>query len=256
MYYNKLNSTVQSEIVKYIWELKIKKGEGESGIYTIPDNYGELILNVGDEITVTTLSSNRKIIVSTGDIVLGNLRSKGIHLQCEGDMIMTGIKIKPGYVNFINTYDTPFVRDSFVKLDAVGPYKAGREVLFEYLTYDQDKQQPDHLLQEAMGFIKESHGEIKVMDLYEPLGIGKSTLEHKFVKDLSITPKEFCKIEKLKRFLYNYHQYQSIYNLTQLAMMSGYYDQSHFIKDFRYFMDMTPSKFLKVHNAQLEILVG
>jgi AraC-like DNA-binding protein len=34
--------------------------------------------------------------------------------------------------------------------------------------------------------------------------------------------------------------------LTQVALTNGYYDQAHFIKDFRFFAGITPSQFLKL----------
>ena len=72
-------------------------------------------------------------------------------------------------------------------------------------------------------------------------------MEEKFSKSLGISPKEFCKIEKLNHFLSNFFQYEDM-NLTQLTFKSGYYDQSHLIKDFKYFVDLSPRRYLKEAN--------
>ena len=100
----------------------------------------------------------------------------------------------------------------------------------------------------ATQLIKAHRGEIKIRELNDQLGVCKSTLEEKFSKAMGLSPKEFCKVEKLNNFLMNYRIHQANMNLTQLTFKCGYYDQSHLIKEFQYFADISPRKYLKEVN--------
>ena len=111
------------------------------------------------------------------------------------------------------------------------------------------------LLEDAIDLIKKYKGEIKIKDVFETLGVSKSLLEQRFSLAIGLTAKEFAKIEKLNHFISNYYKYKDSLNLTQLTFKSGYYDQSHLIKDFRYYTDQSPGEFLRSYtqwNADLD----
>lgn len=103
----------------------------------------------------------------------------------------------------------------------------------------------DTFLRQAIDMIRKCHGDIRIKDIYETLEVSKTFLEQRFNQHIGISAKEFCKVEKIKTFMKNYHEHNGSLNLTQLTLKSGYYDQSHLIKDFRYFMDCNPKEFLK-----------
>lgn len=96
----------------------------------------------------------------------------------------------------------------------------------------------------SIDLIKSSNGTISVKEIYERLGVSKSKLEQHFNREVGLTPKEFCKIEKLNYFL-SCHQENPQLSLTELTYLGGYYDQSHLIKDFNYFLGMSPKRFLE-----------
>ena len=111
----------------------------------------------------------------------------------------------------------------------------------------------DPVIKSTIEKIREQRGEIKIKELNELLGVCKSTLEQRFSREVGITPKEFCKIEKLSYFIRNYTQNSDHMTLTQLTFMSGYYDQSHLIKDFKYYVEESPKRFLSQTNKVLLI---
>lgn len=68
-------------------------------------------------------------------------------------------------------------------------------------------------------------------------------LERKFLKQVGISPKQLGKVIRLQAALKILLSGQSE-NLTQIAYDSEYYDQAHFIKDFREFTGTNPKEFL------------
>ena len=87
----------------------------------------------------------------------------------------------------------------------------------------------------------------------EKSGINIKYLERLFSKYTGVTPKIFSRITRFQRvsneILYsgNYH------NLTELAYDGEYYDQAHFIKEFREFSGVTPGEFLADKKSNFKI---
>lgn len=213
----------------------------------IPDNFGEILINLGPIFTRQSIGSIRATPVKTGEIICCGCRSKGITLSGENIHFISA-KISPEYIQCFSPADQSTERDQMKSL-GVFPFIHSRVQFIQYLK-DQLKKQPsgtpNFVIHEALHLIRQSKGEIKVKEITDQLGVSKSYLEQRFSQQIGLSPKEFCKIEKLKCFLDNYRKYQDCMNLTQLTFKSGYYDQSHLIKDFKYFLDARPKEFMKM----------
>jgi hypothetical protein len=69
-------------------------------------------------------------------------------------------------------------------------------------------------------------------------------LERKFIKQIGISPKRLGKVIRLQTALKMMLNQQSE-TFTRIAYESDYYDQAHFIKDFKEFTGTTPKEFLE-----------
>jgi AraC-like DNA-binding protein len=98
----------------------------------------------------------------------------------------------------------------------------------------------DLLVTSAIQLIHQSKGTIRMMQLAEKLNISQSPLEKRFRKIVGASPKKFASIVRLQSVINKYPENK---NMTALGYESGYYDQAHFIKDFRLFTGETPEKF-------------
>jgi AraC-like DNA-binding protein len=102
--------------------------------------------------------------------------------------------------------------------------------------------EPDRLVLMALGLIHKSKGDIKIRDLALQLHTSQSPLEKRFRQQVGTTPKKFASIVRMKHLIQNFRPGNS---LTQLGYESGFYDQSHFIKEFRAFTGQSPESFFK-----------
>lgn len=102
--------------------------------------------------------------------------------------------------------------------------------------------QPDLLICEAIQQIRLSKGDIKIKKLLSGLPISRDPFEKRFRKITGTSPKHFAAIVRLKNLIENY---SGAVSLTEAAYSAGYYDQAHFIKDFRSFTGQTPLDFFK-----------
>ena len=100
--------------------------------------------------------------------------------------------------------------------------------------------EPDKLVLAALALIHKSKGNIRIKELMEELHISQSPLEKRFRQAVGASPKKFASIVRLKNVI---QQFGSVTSLTELGYETGFYDQAHFIKDFKTFTGDTPEKF-------------
>jgi AraC-like DNA-binding protein len=111
-----------------------------------------------------------------------------------------------------------------------------------FLLSELKRKEPDQLVREAILQIKQTKGDIKIKDLLTGLPISRDPFEKRFRKITGTSPKHFAAIVRLKNLIDNY---TGSISLTEAAYTAGYYDQAHFIKDFRAFTGQTPHDFFK-----------
>jgi AraC-like DNA-binding protein len=100
----------------------------------------------------------------------------------------------------------------------------------------------DPLIVHAVQKIKSVHGNIRIRDLVTSLSISQDPFEKRFRQTIGVSPKQFAKIVRLQDVIGKYSQLK---NLTEAALTAGYFDQAHFIKDFKSFTGQTPKAFFK-----------
>ncbi|MCR9172337.1 MAG: helix-turn-helix domain-containing protein [bacterium] len=84
----------------------------------------------------------------------------------------------------------------------------------------------------------------KIEDLARASNMSERTLQRKLKANLGIGPKSFSKINRFKEVLVCISTHPE-YDWQDLLYRFGYYDQAHFIKDFKRYTGKTPGEFLK-----------
>ena len=105
--------------------------------------------------------------------------------------------------------------------------------------------EPDKLVLAALALIHKSKGNIRISELMDQLHISQSPLEKRFRQAVGTSPKKFASIVRLKNVVLHYNPKSS---LTELGYAAGFYDQAHFIKEFKAFTGDTPEKFFSDKN--------
>ena len=99
------------------------------------------------------------------------------------------------------------------------------------------------LIHKAYDIIKHRKGQITVANLTENLSITTKSLERKFSQYIGKTTKQVIKLVRFQEILKDFSNTKEI-NLTDCAYRNGYFDQTHFIKDFKSYSGYTPKEFL------------
>lgn len=113
---------------------------------------------------------------------------------------------------------------------------------------------PDPLIIQAVQYINSQHGIVSVESLLKTLPVNERTLERKFKLHIGISPKRFVDVIRLtssaKRM-----QRTTGRQLTSVAYDSGYFDQAHFIKEFKKYTGITPHQYhAQAHPLALNFL--
>ena len=94
----------------------------------------------------------------------------------------------------------------------------------------------------SVEIIKKHAGNLKITMLAQQLKISQSQLERRFRKIVGASPKKFASIVRFRNVL-NIAPSES--SMTQLGLEAGFFDQAHFIKDFKSFTGITPEKYFR-----------
>ena len=99
--------------------------------------------------------------------------------------------------------------------------------------------EPDPLVARAATLLANAHDEASVSAVARGLGLSERQLERRFLARVGVTPKRFATLSRFERAA---ARAATAPSLTTAALDAGYYDQSHFIRDFRRFVGTTPSE--------------
>lgn len=109
----------------------------------------------------------------------------------------------------------------------------------------------DAKILKAHSIIKQSIGMMPVHDIAKKIDLSEKQFNRKFIESTGISPKLYSRLE---RFYYAVMKMkQNDQSLTSIALDAGYFDQSHFIHEFRSFTNTTPKAYL---NNQKDIFFG
>ncbi len=94
--------------------------------------------------------------------------------------------------------------------------------------------------------IFDEKGQTNITELLDKVPMSRRNFERKFLEEVGISPKTYAKI---RRFGYTCSLMAGNrdVNLMDVLHQGGYYDQSHFIKDFKYFSGRTPRRYAKTN---------
>lgn len=77
-----------------------------------------------------------------------------------------------------------------------------------------------------------------------------------FRRHVGISPKAFLRVMRFQKAIREIEHNRQV-NWTSIAYESGYYDQAHFINDFKIFSGFTPSQYLSMHSESINyVAVG
>lgn len=224
----------------------------------VPGGRAELMVNMGAPFFFQS-SEGKVFEMNNGMHVLGQ-RNTFFSTCFISNYSVLGIRFKPGcFYTFSNNPVSSLLNEVAAAADVLN-YSHIQSWFNQLLEVTNIQQQIEiseqHLLQilknkkmtdshfmALLTAMKKSCQTISIQDFCSEHRLYYKKLERQFLQQAGYTPKEFMKISRFYTALKKVCKNKQ--SLTDVCHSSGYYDQSHFIKDFRKFTSFSPSQFIK-----------
>ncbi len=183
---------------------------------------------------------------------------------------ITGVRFKP--FAFANIIKNPLIHfnDSIIALEKIFALDKTAQVLIQRIATESKAiiqeqlinefteillsktMSVDEILRAQLNFIMFKHGSIRISELFEEFNVSKVTLHKHFINKVGLSPKKVSQIWRMNRILQLKKEFPDI-NLTTIGLEAGFYDQAHFIKDFKTIFKTTPFQFFAQKSNLIEI---
>jgi AraC-like DNA-binding protein len=94
----------------------------------------------------------------------------------------------------------------------------------------------------ALTHLHQSPGTTTIAELTRTTGLSPRRLSQLFREQIGVSPKLYCRIQRFQQAVQLMHRGDDI-RWAELALICGYYDQSHFTNDFQAFSGLSPTHY-------------
>lgn len=244
-------------LVKCFWTLEVPAETSSEKQRIVPDGCIEMAFILGDDIRRYT--SGEDFILQPRAMVLGQTLEP-FYIKPTGYVNTFAIRFYPfGFANFVTVpINTLANKETAIEiLFGKAPAKALERKVIQATNTQQrigiiedfllnklkDSATVDNIVQSTVDMLLSTKGSLPINAILKDDLSRRRQLERKFIKQIGISPKQLGKVIRLQtalKMLLN----PKAESLTRIAYESEYYDQAHFIKDFKEFTGVNPKEFL------------
>lgn len=245
--------TSLSHYIKSLWLIDSGADTSLSKQKIIPDGYPELIFHYGDRFNIKITGTWE---LQEQCLLAGQIRNH-FHLENTGKSGMIGMKLMPYTLSKLFDLDMSLFKDKVVPLASVQS-----ELLRSFTQLIPSLEDKDEFIESIQSLISErsmqvngnetsceiavkkileSKGSMSIAQLCEFINISERQLERQFLKRVGVSPKLYARIIRFS-YIFELMQKQD-QSWSDLVYQSGFYDQSHFIKNFKEFTGEDPSAY-------------
>ncbi|WP_080779310.1 helix-turn-helix domain-containing protein [Chryseobacterium phocaeense] len=243
-----------SSLIKCYWILESPEEETPRQQTIVPDGCMEMIFHYGD--LYKQYMEDGQAVVQPRSCVFGQLTKPlvieptgttgifSVRFHYEGFMPFASIPIKEmddKAVSLDRLFGGPGIGLEKSILESKTPAEKIKHVE-EFLLKRLDATAIDRVVQSTIDTIITANGQISISELSQQTHINRRQIERKFSSAVGLSPKQLSKTIRLQSTL-KLLLTKEFTSLTALAHESEFYDQAHFIKDFKEFTGLTPKEF-------------
>lgn len=242
-------------LIKCYWTLESETEETPEKQTIIPDGCMEMIFHYRDLYRQYTENGNS--LIQPKCFVIGQL-TRPLEIEPTGKIGIFSVRFHPnGFLPF-TTIPIKEMENTAVSLEKLFGQN-GQEIEQQILTASStaeriklievfllnrltDNETIDRIVKSTVETILTANGQLTIDELSKQTNINRRQLERKFSSAIGLSPKQLSKTIRLQatlKMLLN----KKFTSLTALAYENEYYDQAHFIKDFKELSGFTPKEF-------------
>ncbi|GAB3927549.1 AraC family transcriptional regulator [Larkinella terrae] len=229
-----------------------------------PSGYGSLVFNYGDSYGLHTQKRGTTLVPTS---FLCGQSTSSYQLELLGQIGMVGAVFRPAGLNSLFGLPMYEFTDERVELAAVLGDRiktvqeriaepnttSGRIQLLEAFLTTQlarsgaETDRTDYIANR----IVEQRGMININELMDELYVCRRQFERKFLLKVGVSPKYYARIRRISYLCAQLaNQRWNVNDWHDVIYRAGYYDQSHFIREFSGFMGRNPSLYVR-NNVEL-----
>lgn len=230
----------------------------------LPDGNTELILDLTDSPQYIHDNATLKVIQSCRHAWVSGVRTRPITIPSGNGSRMMVVAFKKGAAHPFYPFPMSELTDSVVMADLV--FGASMVELREQLLASKTVGEMFCLLEMflltrggdrlhdtttsrcieyVLNGILDQPVHFKFQNLMDHIGYSQKHVIDLFKGQVGVTPKQYLRIIRFQKAVQELEQNASSFDWSRLALQSGFYDQAHFINDFREFSGFTPGEYMK-----------
>lgn len=252
-------------LIKCYWTLESPREERPEKQTIVPDGCMEMIFHYGD--LYKQYTGNENSILQPKCFVIGQL-TRPLEIEPTGKTGIFSVRFHPnGFLPFA-TIPIKAMENTAVSLEKLfgnDGIKIEQKILTALSSDERiklietffinrltDKKIIDRIVKSTVETILTANGQVSIDELSQQTHINRRQLERKFSSAIGLSPKQLSKTIRLQATL-KILLSKKFTSLTTLAYENEYYDQAHFIKDFKELTGFTPKEFY-VNNLKMSSL--
>lgn len=245
-----------SQFVRQLWYY-----EGYPRVHAkeriLPGGTLELIINLKeDRARMYGRHDTQKCLDYRGTLISGVLTEYAV-IDTDEQMNVIGINFKPGGAFAFFNFPISEFRDLHLSLEDVwgGSADSLRSRVLERPTVEEKFDVLEAVLRErmlaydhhpavefALREMKRRHTQ-SVAELVESIGLSSRRFIQLFSNQVGLTPKLFCRVLRFQQVIQGIGCKDDV-DLADVALECGYFDQAHFVHDFKSFSGISPTEYL------------
>lgn len=246
------------QYVQYFWLLK-HPGDNSGCPILPPEADFDVILSFGD--STTWEAQNRRKIELKGSFI-GGIRGEPFSLDCQRKVDYLAIRFHPGSFYQLLSFPLSEIFNQVIELDLlpgmfwrnlterIANFRDVNQKLealeHELLSLLGGAKNPSKLLETSLSIIHASKGTLRINDLSSQLGVYPKSLEREFKSRIGVSPKLYSRIVRFNHVIKHLNEQNSDVEWADIAYEFGYFDQSHFIREFIQFFGLSPEQYRKM----------
>lgn len=242
----------------FVWESPALEGGGFS-VESPPSGFGSMVFNYGEGYRVST-GRYENLAVPTA--FLSGQSTRSYRLNLSGRIGMAGIVFRPAGISSL--FGLPMYEFADERLSLRDVLGAEADLLAERLAEATSPEERAGLLEQFLNlrFLKiapmpdrtdyaanrivDCFGVVSVGELLDEVCLSRRQFERQFLHKVGVSPKYYARIRRVGHLCAQLAaQRWQVPDWHDLLIRAGYYDQSHFIKDFTEFTGKAPSLYVR-----------
>jgi AraC-like DNA-binding protein len=225
----------------------------------LPDGSAGLIVNMAEDETRLYDAGDTETVHRYGGAVVCGPHSKFFVIDGEEQTSVVGVQFKPGGAYAFLGPPADELADRHVSLEDLWGRAASdfRERVLEAPTPDAkldvleiellarlaERRAPHPAVGYALGQFRRAPHASRIARVTGEIGLSPRRFIEIFRRQVGLTPKLFCRVRRFQRVLRRIYRRQGL-EWADVALDCGYFDQAHFIHDFRAFSGVNPTAYL------------